>query len=223
MLYNILYHSYEKCSEQRNNFKGRIFYVRHVIYGKEHDKSPLLGWVGILLWCPALFKSITFISLICVLKIPRQCCVTSDDFQQQTTQHKNLCEAVTCYHTYYSIMLGKISLCTSHSVVPSLTCMLKMRCRPTCMDHLHILTVKLSPAPTKKKFFSYPRTQWKQSHFWCGNAPQPQNQGCCCEVHPCHDLCPWPNATGTLYAFALATADKLHHLTGRQVASQVVT
>jgi len=49
MLYNIPYHSYEKRSEQRNNFKGRTFYVRHVIYGKEHDKSPVLGCLGILL------------------------------------------------------------------------------------------------------------------------------------------------------------------------------
>jgi hypothetical protein len=49
MLYNIPYHSSEKCSEQRNNFTGRISYVKHVIYGKEHDKSLVMGCLGILL------------------------------------------------------------------------------------------------------------------------------------------------------------------------------
>jgi hypothetical protein len=49
MLYNIPHHSSEKCSEQRNNFTGRISYVKHVIYGKEHDKSLVIGCLGILL------------------------------------------------------------------------------------------------------------------------------------------------------------------------------
>jgi hypothetical protein len=106
MLYNIPYHSSEKCSEQRNNFKGGIFYVRHVIYGTEHDKSQVLGCL--VMPSTVQINYIYFFDL-CFENPMSTLCHRSDDFQQQTTQHKNVCEAVTCYQTYYSIRLGKIS------------------------------------------------------------------------------------------------------------------